>query len=94
MVKFLPKFPQSFYIVFFDDSLTMREAANVDDAVAVKKWDHHEFFREFVLPCFLGSWRIQTLPQDTLSLSLKTITVDSALVTGYQRSKALGCEDK
>ena len=62
---------------------------HVDDASAVKKWDHQKFVGRFALSGLLGSGRASMLPLGTLSLGLWVITVDPAFIAGLPEHQEL-----
>ena len=56
---------------------------HIDHASAVTKRDHQKFVGGFVLSGHLGSGRASMLPLGTLSLGLRVIAVDPALITWH-----------
>ena len=83
--KSLAEIPQNLHIVFLVDHLTMGDPVDVDDALAVKEWDHHESPSGPALCGLLGSEGVSVLSLGTLSLCLRIVTIHPAFVTGHQR---------
>ena len=86
----LIELPFNLNIVFLVDCLSSGNPMHVDHASAVKKRDHQKFVGGFALPGLLGYGIAIILPLGTVSLGLRVIAVDPAVIAGHQTIKNYG----